>query len=197
MHAEIWLSIAIGVGLATACGLRVFIPLLAVSCAAHFGHLPLSQGFHWLGSTPALIALGVAAILEIAGYYLPWIDNCLDTVASPAAVLAGALVSVALMADVDPFYKWALGVIAGGGMAGLVQGSTVLARGASTTTTGGLANPFLATAELVGAVVLSVLAIVLPVLMIGLVLAFWGMLAWWLTQRFSTRARLRRAEIRV
>src|SRR4051794_36828946 len=117
------LSVFIGVGLATACGLRVFIPLLVVSIAAHFGHLPLSPGFLWMGSTSALIGFSVASVLEIAGYYIPWVDHLLDTIASPAAVIAGTIVSVALMANIDPFYKWSLAIIAGGGMAGLMQGT--------------------------------------------------------------------------
>jgi hypothetical protein len=164
-------SVCIGIGLATACGLRVFIPLLIVSIASRFGGLPLSPGFQWLASTPALIAFSVVAGLEIAGYYLPWIDNALDTIATPSAVLAGTLVSVALMANLPPFYKWALGIIAGGGMAGLVQGTTVVARGASSAGTGGLGNPLLSTAELIGSLVLSILAIVAPMLMVLVVAA--------------------------
>ncbi|HEX4645755.1 MAG TPA: DUF4126 domain-containing protein [Verrucomicrobiae bacterium] len=164
-------SVCIGIGLATACGLRVFVPLLTVAIASHFGGLPLSPGFQWLGSTPALIAFSVAAGLEIAGYYLPWIDNVLDTIATPSAILAGTLVSVALMTNLPPFYKWALGIIAGGGMAGLVQGTTVVARGASSAGTGGLGNPLLSTAELTGSIVLSILAIVAPALVVLVVAA--------------------------
>jgi hypothetical protein len=170
MGMDTFLSICIGVGLATACGLRVFIPLLVVSVASHFGQLPLSPGFHWMSSTSALIAFSVASGLEVAGYYVPWVDNALDTIATPSAMIAGTIVTVALMANVDPFYKWALGIIAGGGMAGLMQGTTVVARGASSAGTGGLANPLLATAELIGSILLSILAVVVPILVI-LVLA--------------------------
>jgi hypothetical protein len=167
---ETLLSICVGVGLATACGLRVFVPLLVLSIASHFGRIPLSPGFHWISSYPALLAFSVAAALEIAGYYLPWIDNLLDAAATPSAVLAGTIVSVALMTDVPPFYKWALGVIAGGGLAGLVQGTTVVARGVSSAGTGGLANPLIATAELAGSVVISVLSLWVPVLAIVVLL---------------------------
>ncbi len=175
---ETFVSVCVGIGLATACGLRVFIPLLVAGCAAHFGHLPLSPGFHWLGSTPALIAFSVAAGLEVAGYYIPWVDNLLDAVATPAAVMAGTIVSVALMTDMDPFYKWALGIIAGGGMAGLVQGTTVVARGASSLGTGGLGNHLLATAELAGAIILSVLAVVAPILMVLAVVLVLAAVVW-------------------
>src|SRR5271165_3257724 len=93
------LSICIGIGLATACGLRVFIPLLATSLAAHSGRLAMSPGFQWMASTPAVVAFSVAAGIEIAGYYIPWVDNVLDTIASPAAVIAGTVVTVALLTD--------------------------------------------------------------------------------------------------
>src|SRR4051812_8427938 len=169
MGMDTFLSICIGVGLATACGLRVFIPLLVVSVASHFGGLPLSPGFLWMSSTSALIAFSVASALEVAGYYIPWVDNALDTIASPSAMIAGTIVTVALMANVDPFYKWALGIIAGGGMAGLMQGTTVVARGASSAGTGVLANPLLSTVELIGSILLSILAVVVPILVILLV----------------------------
>ena len=73
-------------------------------------------------------------------------------------VVAGTLVTASLVTDLSPFLKWTLAAIAGGGMAGLVHGTTSLARGASTLSTGGLANPFLATAELGGAVLTSLMA---------------------------------------
>jgi hypothetical protein len=117
------------------------------------------------------LSLSVATCLEIAGYYLPWVDHLLDTLATPAAIVAGTVVTASLVTDVSPFLRWTLAAIAGGGAAGLVQGATVLARGASTATTGGLANPLLATLELAGAVVTSVLAMLAPLLVVGLLAA--------------------------
>ncbi|HWY75364.1 MAG TPA: DUF4126 domain-containing protein [Verrucomicrobiae bacterium] len=183
MSTDTFLSICVGVGLATACGLRVFIPLLVVSIASHFHHLQLGLGFLWLGSTPAVVAFSIAAGLEIVGYYIPWIDHALDVLATPSAMIAGTIVSVALMTNMDPFYKWALGIIAGGGMAGLVQGTTVVARGASTATTGGLANPLFATLELLGSILVSVLAVVVPVLVVLVVAVAFFFIARWLLRR--------------
>jgi len=96
---ETILSLLIGIGLSAACGFRVFVPLLVVSVASHTGHLHLSSGFEWMGSDAALIAFAVATVLEVAAYYIPWLDNLLDTVASPAAVIAGTLVTASLIAD--------------------------------------------------------------------------------------------------
>ena len=161
---ETILSLLVGVGLSAACGFRVFVPLLVVSIASHAGHLKLAQGFDWMGSDVALIAFALATALEIAAYYVPWLDNLLDSIATPAAVVAGTIVTASLVSDMSPFLRWTLAVIAGGGAAGLVQGSTVITRATSTATTGGLANPIVATAELGGSLITSVLSIAAPVL---------------------------------
>ena len=164
---ETVLSILIGLGLAAACGFRVFVPLLVMSLAsrAGVGHLALGPGFAWIGSTPALLSFSVATVLEIAGYYIPWVDNLLDTVATPAAMVAGIVVTASAMTtDVSPFLKWTLAVVAGGGTTAVFQGITALTRHISSFTTGGLGNPVLATAEAGGSAMLSVLAITVPFL---------------------------------
>ena len=166
---ETLLSICIGIGLSAACGFRVFVPLLAMNIAALSGHLALAHGFEWIGSYPALITFSAATCLEIAGYYIPWVDHLLDTIATPAAIIAGTVISASLVTDVSPFLKWTLAVIAGGGAAGVVQGTTVAARGASTLTTGGFGNPLFATIELGSAAITSILAIVAPVLTVALI----------------------------
>lgn len=166
---ETILAIAAGIALAAACGFRIFVPLLATSLAVHFGHLSPSSGLDWVGSTPAVILLSVATAMEVAGYYIPWVDNALDSIASPAAVVAGTIAAATAFGDINPAFKWALALIAGGGIAAGVQGSTVVARAASTATTGGAGNPIVATIELVGSVITAILAIVLPI--IGLLVA--------------------------
>ncbi len=168
---ETLLSLCVGIGLSAACGFRIFVPLLVMSIASLSGHLSLSHGFEWIGTYPALIAFSVATCAEVAGYYVPWVDHLLDTMATPAAIVAGTIVSASAVSDMSPFLKWTLAVIAGGGAAGLVQGATVLTRGASTATTGGLANPLVATLELGGATVTSILAVLVPVLCLVLVAA--------------------------
>lgn len=168
------LSVLLGLGLSAACGFRVFVPLLIMSLASRpgVGLLVLGDHFSWIGTTPALIAFAVATVVEIAGYYIPWVDNFLDMVASPTAVAAGILVSASAMTgDVSPFLKWTLAILAGGGTAAIFQGATTAARHISSFTTGGLANPILATAESGGAAILAVLAIVLPAIAFALVVA--------------------------
>jgi hypothetical protein len=166
---ETLLAICLGIGLSAACGFRVFVPLLVMSIASLSGHLTLAPGFQWIGTYPALLTFSVATILEVGGYYIPWVDHLLDTMASPAAIVAGTVITAAMVSNTSPLLKWTLAVIAGGGVAGLVQGTTVLARGASTATTGGLGNPFLATIELGGALFTSILALLAPLLAVGLI----------------------------
>jgi hypothetical protein len=172
------LSVALGVGLAAAVGLRVFLPLFVMSIAAHSGHLNLSAQFEWLATLPAMVMLGVAALLEVFAYYFPGVDNLLDAIASPAAVLAGTIAAAAVMTDLPPIVKWTTAVIAGGGAAGLTQGVTALLRAKSTATTGGLANPVIATGELGGSLLVTILAIAAPLVALVLVLLF----CWWVVR---------------
>jgi hypothetical protein len=166
---ETLLSLLIGFGLAAACGFRVFVPLLvlAVGARTDLGAqvFQLAPGFEWLASDAALIAFAAATLLEIAGYYVPWVDNLLDAVATPAAIVAGVLVAAStLVLDVSPFMRWTLAALAGGGTAATFQGVTATLRQISTFTTGGLANPVLSTGEAAASAVLAVLAVTLPVL---------------------------------
>jgi hypothetical protein len=168
---ETTISILIGIGLSAAAGLRIFVPLLVMSIAAYSGHLELASGFAWIGTLPALIAFSVATVLEVIAYLIPAVDHVLDVIAGPAAVAAGIVATASAVAGMSPFMQWTLAIIAGGGVAGLVKGLSGLTRAKAAITTGGLANPAVATAETGGAATLSVLAIVLPVVAFLLVLA--------------------------
>lgn len=168
------LSIIIGIGLSATCGFRIFVPLLGMSIAFHAGALNFAPGFAWIGSWPATIAFGVAMALEIAAYYIPWLDNMLDTIATPAAIVAGTIATASMVGDVTPFFRWSLAIIAGGGIAGLIQGSSVTIRGVSTASTGGLANPVVSTGELVASVIGTILSILAPfaaIILIALLLS--------------------------
>jgi hypothetical protein len=170
--SDVALSIALGIGLAAATGFRVFLPMLLVSAAAYTGHLPLGDNFAWLGTPAALTMLSVAAIVEILAYYIPGVDNLLDALATPAAFVAGTVVSAAVMTDVPPMVKWTAAVIAGGGIAGITQGVTATLRANSTIWTGGFGNFIVSTAELVGALLVAFLALAAPVAAIALVILF-------------------------
>lgn len=163
LTAESLLSLGLGVALAAACGFRVFVPLLVLSVASRQGYVPLADGWEWMATAPAIASFATATVLEVSAFYVPWLDHALDAVATPAAVAAGMVVSASVLGDLPPLVKWTAVVIGGGGVAALVQGSTVALRAGSAATTGGLANPVVATAELAGSTATSLLAIALPV----------------------------------
>ena len=179
---EIAFSILIGLGLSAACGFRVFIPLLVAGFGIQAGALHPAPDFTWLGSTPALIGFGTATLLEIAAYYIPWLDNVLDIAATPAAVIAGTVVAGSFIVDMNPWARWSLSLIAGGGLAAAVQTGTIGLRGLSLAGTGGLANPIVSTLEWFAATLTSVLAVVAPVLLLASGLVFMAIL-WFVWQR--------------
>lgn len=174
------LSILLGVGLAAACGLRVFLPLFIASALSHFdvGGLGLREGFGWLAGWPTMIALGAATIAELLSYFIPLVDHALDAIAVPLASVAGTAVAMSSFVDLPPFLAWGLALIAGGGIAGLVSAGTAATRVASTTTTAGFGNPVLAVGESAGALLLSLLAWFLPVIAGVVVL----LLVWWVVR---------------
>ncbi len=156
-------AISLGIGLAAACGFRVFVPMLVIGIAHRAEFQILSDGFEWMGSWVAIAAFGTATVLEVGAYYLPWLDNLLDTASTPIAVVAGIIVSAAFIEDMHPVLKWSLAVIAGGGAAGTINAGLAGIRFASTITTGGAANPIISTIEWVLAIVMSLLAILVPI----------------------------------
>jgi hypothetical protein len=181
------LSICLGIGLSAACGFRIFVPLLVMSIASLSGNLTLAAGFQWIGTYPALITFGVATALEITAYYVPWVDHALDTVATPAAIVAGTVITASIVTGMSPMLKWTLAVIAGGGAAGLVQGATVVTRAASGATTAGIANPLVATVELGGAVATSIAAVLAPVVLVVLLVVCFVIFGRMLLRKFRAR----------
>lgn len=184
--AHYFLPVLLGISLAAACGLRVFLPLFITSLLTHFdvGGVGLREGFDWMGEWPALIAFGIATMLELLAYSVPFLDHLLDTIAVPLATVAGTLVAASTFVDLPPLFTWSLALIAGGGVAGLISAGTATTRVASTTTTAGLGNPLLAMAETGGSLVLSVLAWFLPVVAAVLVIA-----VLWVVRRLWRRLR--------
>ncbi|MFV1949932.1 MAG: DUF4126 domain-containing protein [Anaerolineales bacterium] len=169
-------GIFIGIGLSATCGFRIFVPLLGMSIAHHAGALSFSPGFEWIGSWPATIAFGIAMVIEIAAYYIPWLDNMLDTIATPAAIVAGTIATASMVGDVSTFLRWSLAIIAGGGIAGLIQGSSVIVRGISTASTAGLANPAVSTVELIASILGTIISIILPALAVIIVAILLGLI---------------------
>ena len=161
---ETIISILLGIGLAASSGFRLFVPLFVLSLATHFGYIPVGDSFTWIGSITAIICLGIATVAEILGYYIPFVDNLLDTISLPLAGIAGTVAMASTMLNLDPMLTWGLAIIAGGGTAAAIS------------TTAGLGNPIVSTTETAAASFLSVLAVFFPIIafIFVLVLVFIG-----------------------
>lgn len=170
MTSETIISIFLGIGLSASVGFRVFLPLFALSLASYFGVWDLNDSWQWIGSLTAVITLGVATLIEIFAYFIPWVDNLLDSFAVPLAAIAGTAVMVSTVAGLDPVVTWSLAIIAGGGTATAIKGAGATSRLASTATTGGLANPIVSTVETGTAMVVTTASIFAPVLAAVLVI---------------------------
>ena len=162
------LAALMGLSLASASGFRVFLPPFLLSIAVRTDtlvNLDLSDtSFAIFDSNAAVLILGIACLAEFAAYYVPWLDNLLDTIATPAAVLSGVGMSSMVLVGTDPIIQWSFAIIAGGGSAGIIQLTTVAIRGLSSTLTLGFGNSFVASGENIASVVLTIAALLAPLI---------------------------------
>ncbi|HEY3044573.1 MAG TPA: DUF4126 domain-containing protein [Vicinamibacterales bacterium] len=188
MTPESLLSIAAGLALAASAGFRVFVPLLVVSVAARTGWLAISPTFEWIATTPALTAFATATVVEIGAYYVPFLDNLLDTVSTPAAVVAGMIASASVLVDVPPWLQYSIAIAGAGSTAGVVAASTTMLRLKSSALTAGLGNAVLATFELFGAFGVALVAVLVPILALVMVAAIFA----FVIRRLGRRSQRRR-----
>jgi len=188
-YAQLALGAGLGVALAAACGFRVFVPMLVVAVATKLEMVPVQEHMAWVGSWWTIVALATATVVEIAAYYVPWVDNLLDTIGVPAASVAGVLVAYLAVADAHPAIAWSIAAIAGGGTAATVKVGMTTVRGASTAASGGTLNWLVASIESGTSTLLAVLAVVIPVVIGALTLVGLGVLVYWVARR-RRRARL-------
>ncbi len=183
---ETLIGVLVGIGLSAASGLRVFIPLLGLSVAGFYGLVPLGDSFAWLASWQAMLAFGVASILEVGAYYVPWLDHAMDALLAPAAAIAGTLMTASTLGDASPLLKWSFALIAGGGVSSLVHFGSSALRAAVSLPTGGLANPLVSSGEGLGAIALTLLALFIPLLALAVTLALLYFLGKRIRKRFSS-----------
>ena len=191
---EIILALCLGVTLSAAAGFRIFVPPLVMSVAANYGHIELSPDFQWLGSNDAMIVLAVATVIEIFAYYIPVVDNIFDSIAIPVVLAVGtSLTAASLGEDIDPVLRWTIAVIAGGGSAGIVEGFSSISRIFSTGLTGGMGNFLFSTLESLGAALLSILGVFLPVFAVVLAIIWLGLAIWQIWKYFGNKQTQRQA----
>ena len=175
-EVTIIMATLMGISLAAASGFRVFLPPFLLSLAARFNVVwfldidLIGTQFEFFTSTLSIVVLGIATVAEFAAFYAPWIDNALDTIATPASIMAGVAMTAIVLEGNDPIIQWAIAIVAGGGVAATIQSATVATRGLSSTFTFGLGNSAVATGENVASVALTLIAILIPFLSAFLVL---------------------------
>lgn len=181
-------GLCIGIGIAAACGFRVSVPLLVLGLGGKAGLVHLSEHAAFLATTPGLMALATASVLEVGAYWIPSVDHALDVIATPAAVVAGTIAAASQLGDLGPLMSWGSALVAGGGVAAATQTVNVSARGVSTLSTAGILNPIISAVQSAAAVVLSVLAVVVPVAAGALILGAAILGARWYLRRRERRA---------
>jgi hypothetical protein len=167
----------------------VFIPMLAGALASRFGLIHLSESMTWLSSLPAIILFGTAAVAEVVAYYIPFVDNLLDTIATPLSVGAGTVLAASILpVNGNEPLRWVVGLLAGGSAAGVIQLGTGLLRLFSSEATVGTGNAVVATSENAAAVTGSVLSFFIPVVIALLLVVLIG----WIVVRLGGRLRKQR-----
>lgn len=164
MTNEILIPVLMGVALAAATGLRAFLPLFVLSIAARGGLVQLSPSFDWIESTPALIALGVAVVLEILSDKIPVLDNVLDQIGGYIKPVAATILASSLFTSIDPLFAIVLGIIAGGVPAAAVHSAKSAIRLGSTAFTFGSGNFFLSILDDLFSFLGSIIGVLAPFL---------------------------------
>ena len=189
---DLYVALALGIGLAAASGFRVFLPPFLYGLSTRFylntTVVPDSGMQEWMASDVGLMVLGAAVVCELLAYYIPWLDNLLDTIASPAAVVGGVVLMSTSLGELEPALQWSLSIVVGGTTSGSVQLTTVGVRALSTASTGGLGNPIVSTMEAGACLFCTVLALLLPLIALVLVLGGLGMGGRWVLRRRGAKA---------
>lgn len=173
---QLFLCVCVGVSLSAACGFRVFIPMLIVSIGVRFFGIHVNEGLQWVGSWTALVVLSTAAICEVFTYYIPWLDNLLDLINTPLALIAGTILMSGMLPELNPCLKWCMAGVVGGGAAGVTKATTTVLRSVSSVTTGGLGNNVVSTVENACSTVFSIFAFVIPIIAFVVVVSFLGLM---------------------
>nr|WP_205861174.1 DUF4126 domain-containing protein [Planosporangium flavigriseum] len=191
-----------GIGLATSAGLNAYVPLLAVGLSARYsGLIALPPSWQWLTNGWVIAILALLLAIEFVADKVPVVDHVNDVVQTVVRPTAGGLAfgaaagsQTVMVTDPGQFFsghQWvpiALGVL----ISLTVHGAKASVRPVVNTTTAGLGAPVVSTIEDIGSVALSLVAILVPVLVLALLVAM--VAGFWALRR---RRRRRKAEKRA
>ena len=170
MDTQFLISIAAGICLSAACGLKIFVPPLAMGLASKTGLLTLPTQTEWLGTWPAITVLTFALLFEFIAFCIPVFGNFLDLIATPLAIVTGTLLMKSQIVELSPVVSWTLAIAGGGTASGIVQFVTAMIRAGTSAFTAGTSNIFFAIFELFTAVFIAILTLLAPLLCLAIVL---------------------------
>jgi hypothetical protein len=192
------LEVLTGSGLAASAGLNAYIPLLLMGLLARYTDLmDLPSGWQWLGNGWVILILAVLLAIEVVADKVPVVDHVNDVVQTVVRPTAGGLAfgagstsETVTVSDPDTFFsshQW-VPVVVGVLIALGVHLLKSAARPVINATTAGFGAPVASTAEDATSVVMSVVAILLPVLVLVFLVGLVASLFWFLRRRRERRA---------
>ncbi|MFY1596112.1 DUF4126 domain-containing protein [Micromonospora sp. WMMD737] len=196
------LEVLTGTGLAASAGLNAYIPLLTMGLLARYTSLiDLPGGWQWLGNGWVIAILAVLLVVEVVADKVPVVDHVNDVVQTVVRPTAGGLAfgagsssETVTVSDPGTFFsssQW-VPVVAGVVIALGVHLLKSAARPVINATTAGVGAPVASTAEDATSVAMSVVAIILPVLVLAFLLGL-VVFVFWFVRRRSDRRRERQA----
>ena len=191
-----------GTGLAASAGLNAYIPLLTMGLMARFTDaITLPSGWQWLSNGWVLVILALLLAVEVVADKVPVVDHVNDVVQTVVRPTAGGLafgagstsetVKVTDPATFFGSHQW-VPIVSGMLIALSVHGVKAAARPVINASTAGVGAPVASTAEDFGSVLMSVLAILLPILVLIGIVAL-AVAAFWVVRRRRWRRRQKRA----
>lgn len=154
------INILLGLALATATGFRIFLPMFLLSFTSHIGWVTLPQKLSWLEGETALFVLGVAMLIELVSYFIPGVDNIMDIIDTPIAVIVGFLVVFSVI-EVNSMMEWILAVVIGGIVPAVIKACKATIRGGVTLLMGGLGNGLFSIVEALASILIVVISVFL------------------------------------
>jgi Domain of unknown function (DUF4126) len=196
------LEVLTGSGLAASAGVNAYIPLLVMGLLDRYtGLIELPSGWQWLGDGWVLAILAVLLAVEVVADKVPVLDSVNDAVqtfvrptAGGLAFGAGSTSDTITVSDPDSFlsnHQW-VPILVGMALAFGVHAIKAAARPVINAMTAGIGAPVVSTVEDAGSVTVSVVAIIVPFLIIFVLLGLLVSIPW-LVHRLRRRRLERRA----
>ncbi|GGM18808.1 hypothetical protein GCM10007977_020130 [Dactylosporangium sucinum] len=182
-----------GLGLATSAGLNAYIPLLAIGVLARYTELiTLPSNWQWMENGWTILIVAALLAIEFVADKVPIVDHVNDVIQTFVRPTAGGLAfgaassaSTVTVTDPGSFFssnQW-IPIVVGGAVSLGVHGMKAASRPVINATTAGFGAPVASTIEDGISAVLSLVAIILPVLVLFFLLLMFLTFGWLMRRR--------------